>query len=277
MCEHLVDNYHSRWHSPIRAQDGSLLAEDSSLQISGASRWSNFYIEGLRWLMENAGVDGLYLDGVTFDRDSFLRVRKTLVRQKPEALIDFHGTAVEVLDFLGFIDSLWFGEGADYSREEAYWLAAVSGIPFGIPGEMLLPEASVQRGMLYGLSQRYAWMPFEQVNPAALWAWWDRFDIRAADMLGYWMPDCPVRSSHPAVKATVYRHTGRRAAIAVASWAEAPVSVRLEIDWAALGLDPATVRVSVPEIALFQPALAPVSLESLPLEPNRGWIVVLEG
>jgi len=31
--------------------------------------------------------------------------------------------------------------------------------------------------------------------------------------------------------------------------------------------------VSVPEIAMFQPALAPVSLDALPIEPGKGWIV----
>ncbi len=273
MCEHLVDDYHARWHSSITAPDGRMLTEDSSLQISGASRWANFYIESQRWLMEHAGVDGLYLDGVTFDREAFLRVRKTLVRQKPEALIDWHGAPGEIMDFLGFVDSLWFGEGADYSREDAYWLVAVSGIPFGIPGELLQADASVHRGMVYGLSQRYAWMPLDRVNPASLWRWWDAFDIKQADMLGYWMPECPVRTGNAAVKATAYVHPGRRLAIAVASWAKEPVDVRLEIDWQAVGLDPDAVRISVPEIGMFQPALSAPSLEALPVEPGKGWIV----
>lgn len=247
--------------------------EDSSVQISGASRWSNFYIEGLRWLMTHAGVDGLYLDGVTFDRESFLRVRKTLVRQKPQALIDAHSSPAQVMDFLGFIDSLWFGEGADYSREDAYWLTAVSGIPFGVPGELLLTEASVHRGMVYGLSQRYGWMP---VDPSGLWKWWDDFEIKTADMIGYWMTRCPVKTSHPAIKATAYVHPGRRLAIAIASWATETITVRLEIDWAAVGLDPARVGVTVPEIAGFQPGLTPASLDALPVESGKGWIVLVE-
>lgn len=77
-CEHLVDNYHSRWHSTVDMGDHTTI--DGSVQISGASRWSNFYMEGLKWLMENAGLDGIYLDGITFDRASFKRVRKVLVR-----------------------------------------------------------------------------------------------------------------------------------------------------------------------------------------------------
>jgi hypothetical protein len=276
MCEHLVDDYHARWHSQIRTADGTMTTEDSSVQISGASRWSNFYIEGLRWLMTNAGTDGLYLDGVTFDRESFVRVRKTLVRQKPESLIDSHGSPAEVIDFIGFVDSIWFGEGADYSREDAYWLTAVSGIPFGVPGEMLMPEASVHRGMVYGMSHRYAWMPLKRVDPSPLWRWWDEFDIRRAEMLGYWMADCPVKTNHPAVKATAYVHKGRRLAIAVASWAKEAVTVRLDINWTAVGLDPAKVRVRVPEVVMFQPKLDPVSLDSLRVEPDKGWLVVVD-
>lgn len=277
MCEHLVDDYHARWHSRIKSPDGTMITEDSSVQISGSSRWSNFYIESLRWLMEHAGVDGLYLDGVTFDRESFLRVRKTLVRQKPEALIDMHGSPAEVMDFLGFVDSIWFGEGADYSREEAYWLTAVSGIPFGVPGELLLPDAGVHRGMVYGVSHRYAWMSLDRVDPSALWKWWDDFNISKARMLGYWMPDCPVKTDHPAVRATAYVHEGRSLAIAVASWAAEPVTVRLEIDWQAVGLEPDKVRVSVPEIGMFQPGLESVSLASLPIAPDQGWLIVIEG
>lgn len=254
-----------------------MITEDSSLQISGASRWSNYYIESQRWLMQNAGVDGLYLDGVTFDRESFLRVRKTLVRQKPEALIDWHGSPAEIMDFVSFVDSIWFGEGADYSREDAYWLVAVSGIPFGIPGELLQTEASVHRGMVYGISQRYAWMPLSHVDPSALWRWWDEFAIGKAEMLGYWMATCPVQTNHPAIKATAYVHHGKRLAIAVASWAAEPVTVSLTIDWKAVGLDPAKVRVSIPEIRMFQPALLAASLAALPVEPSKGWIVVVEG
>ncbi len=273
MCEHLVDDYHSRWHSSIRNTGGALITEDSSVQISGASRWSNFYIESQRWLMENAGVDGLYLDGVTFDRPSFMRVRKTLVRQKPEALIDFHGSPAEVWDFFGFGDSLWFGEGADYGREAAYWLVAVSGIPFGIAGELLMAEGSCQRGMVYGISHRLGWT---QADPSPLWKWWDNFEIHKAEMLGYWMQACPVKTNHPAVKATAYVHKGKRMAIAVASWAKEPVTIKLELDWKAVGLNPANVHASIPEIATFQQGSTSVSLDAMTIEPNKGFIVVLE-
>lgn len=272
MCEHLVSGYHARWHTTIRMDGRTII--DGSLQISGASRWSNFYMEGLRWLMENAGLDGIYLDGITFDRESFKRVRKTLVRSKPEGLIDYHAHPTTIGQ-MPYYDRLWNGEGADYSREAAYWLVAVSGAAFGVPGELLDANASVQRGMVFGISQRYGWMSKDRVNPAALWQWWDVFDIAHAEMLGYWQDACPVKTDHEAVKATAYVHHGERVAIAVASWAKQKVDVRIDLDWAAVGLSSDEVTIAVPAINFFQKKLDPVSLNAVPLEPDKGWIIVV--
>ena len=272
MCEHLVSGYHARWHTTVQMDDRTLI--DASLQISGGSRWSNFYMEGLRWLMENAGLDGIYLDGITFDRESFKRVRKTLVRTKPEGLIDYHSHPTTIGQ-MPYYDRLWNGEGFDPGREAAYWLVAVSGAPFGVSGELLQSHAGVQRGMVFGVSQRYGWMSTERVDPSALWRWWDDFEIAKAEMLGYWQDACPVKTDDEAVKATAYVHRGERVAIAVASWAEQKVDVRIGLDWDTVGLDPDQVTVSVPAIDFFQDELVPVSLDSVPVHPDSGWIIVV--
>jgi hypothetical protein len=272
MCEHLVSGYHARWHSAVDMGDREII--DASLQISGASRWSNFYMEGLKWLMENAGLDGIYLDGITFDRESFKRVRKTLVRGKPEGLIDYHSHPTTIGQ-MPYFDRLWNGEPADYSREAAYWLVAVSGVPFGVGGELLQTHASVQRGMVFGVSQRYGWCPKSKVNPSALWRWWDEFDIAGAEMIGFWQDTCPAHTDNASVKATTYVHHGKRVAIAVASWAEEKVDVKINLDWDAVGLDPKNVTVTVPAIDFFQEELASVTLGSVPMEPDEGWIIVV--
>ncbi len=268
LCEHLVSDYHTRWHSNNKSAE----LADGSLQISGASRWGNFFIESLHWLMANAGLDGLYFDGLTFDRDTLRRVRKTLMSAKPYALIDNHG-GPSCIDRAPFYDSTWFGEGADYARNPEYWLATVSGIPFGLPGEMLLPHASVARGMVYGIAQRYGWMDLKQVDPSALWRWWDSFGIAKARMLGYWDKACPVKVDHPQVKATAYVHLGHRLAIALASWAPEKVTIKLAVDWPSVGLDPKKAAASMPEIAFFQAGQSNISLDAVAVEPDKGWII----
>ena len=84
-----------------------------------------------------------------------------------------------------------------------------------------------------------------------------------AEMIGYWRDACPVETDNDLVKATAYVHRGERVAIAVASWAGEAVDVRIDLDWEAVGLDPAGVTVSVPEIGFFQEELPGVSLGSV--------------
>ena len=65
-------------------------------------------------------------------------------------------------------------------------------------------------------------------------------------------------------------------AIAVASWAAEPVDVKIDLDWEAVGLDSVRATVAIPGIELFQDALESPSLDALPIEPGKGWIVVVE-
>jgi hypothetical protein len=48
--------------------------------LQGASRWTNYYIEGLYWsVSQEPFLDGIYYDGINFDRRSMQRIRKALV------------------------------------------------------------------------------------------------------------------------------------------------------------------------------------------------------
>ena len=71
--EHMVTGYTPSWYSPF--PDGSACA---SVVTSGASRWYNYYVEGLGWLVRNIRIDGLYLDDVTYDRRILRRMRKVM-------------------------------------------------------------------------------------------------------------------------------------------------------------------------------------------------------
>ena len=63
--------------------------------------------------------------------------------------------------------------------------------------------------------------------------------------------------------------------IALASWAKEPVDVRLVIDWKALGLDVAQARITAPGIEGFQEARMFGADEAIPVQPGKGWLLVL--
>jgi len=93
-------------------------------------------------------------------------------------------------------------------------------------------------------------------------------------MIGYWVPTCPVKTDHPEVLATAYVKANKTL-IALASWAEDPVQVRLDIDWDALDLDAKRARLIAPPIEDFQPSAEFSVSQALAVEPGRGWLLIL--
>lgn len=292
-CEHLVAGYRAAWHQPL-GDDNAIPADvsidspkwngrsDGALETVGLSRWHNYYLEGLRFLLARAGIDGLYLDGIGYDREVMKRVRKVLQRTRPGSLVDFHGgneffpdfgmcgTAGRNMEHFPYLDSLWFGEGFDYDAVGPdYWLVEISGIPGGLFGEML-GAGNPWRGMLYGMACRLTWC---QGDPRSVWKAWDDFGIDQADMIGYWDPSCPVRTGRDDVLATVYRRADR-SLIALASWAPAPTDVHLAIDWTALGLDPARTTLRADAIPGFQEAALFGPGDPIPVPPGKGWLLL---
>jgi len=56
------------------------------------------------------------------------------------------------LEHFPYLDRLWFGEYFDYNSQPDYWLIEISGIPFGLMGEMLEKGGNPWRGMIYGMT-----------------------------------------------------------------------------------------------------------------------------
>ncbi|MEN6310557.1 MAG: glycoside hydrolase domain-containing protein, partial [Acidobacteriota bacterium] len=278
--EHLGGDYIAAWFVPD--------LKDAAVINSGLSRWHNHYIEGLDWLARNVGIDGLYLDDVAFDRTTMKRVRKVLVRRRPAPLIDLHSanqynprdgfasSANLYLEHFPFLDRLWFGEYFDYNGSGPdYWLVEMSGIPFGLMGEMLQDGGNPWRGMAFGMTSRLPWAG----DPRPLWKAWDEFGLASSEMIGWWADSCPVKTGNKDVLATVYVKRGTdanpRALVALASWAPGPVDVRLEIDWKALGLSAARASLRAPAIDKFQPAAVFKPGDPVRVEPGKGWLLVL--
>jgi hypothetical protein len=94
-------------------------------------------------------------------------------------------------------------------------------------------------------------------------------------MIGYWVPDGPVRTDHPAVLATVYWKPGK-AFVAIASWAREKLTCHLAIDFAKLGLDAADARLHALEVPGFQPPATFQPTDAIAIEPGRGWMLMIE-
>jgi len=221
--EHLVAGYKPRWRTVLGSG-----AVDAAIGMQGLSRWHNYYVEGMAWLMRTTGLDGLYLDGIGYDREIMKRIAKVMYRTNPRSRINFHAgdgwdppwdqgrnisAANLYLEHFPYISNLWFGELFDYRGPPDYWLVEVSGVPFGLTGEMLHYHngGNPYRGMIYGMCGRM------HASKTGLWRFWDKFGIQGAEMIGYWDRHCPVRTDRESVLATVYRKA-HQSLIALAHW-----------------------------------------------------------
>ncbi|WP_426699910.1 glycoside hydrolase domain-containing protein [Rhodanobacter sp. Col0626] len=276
--EHLDGDYIAAWHVPEN--------RDAAVIDAGQSRWHNYYVEGLDWLARNVGIDGLYLDDVAYDRTTMKRVRKVLQAHRPHPLIDLHSanqfnprdghinSALLYMELFPYIDRLWFGEEFDYEKTSpGYWLTEISGIPYGLMGEMLQHDGNPWRGMLFGMTNRLGWS--KGSDPRPLWKAWDDFGIEQADMIGWWVHDAPVKTGRDDVLATSYVRHGKTL-IALASWAPQSTTVKLQIDWKALGLKSASVTLKAMPVEGFQPAAEFRPGDAIPVEPGKGWLLLLE-
>ncbi len=291
LSEHMVEGFIPAWQSLLADKD-----YDSSVATTGLSRWHNYYLEGLSWLIKELGLDGIYLDGVGYDRQIMKRVRKVMDYAKPGSLIDFHsGNNYEpayglgnpictYLELMPSVDSLWLGEGFDYEAKPAdYWLVEVSGIPFGLMGEMLQNGGNMWRGMLFGMTCRYGWQ--QGGDPTPIWRFWDDYHIEEAEMFGFWNPECPVSCGNSNVKATAYV-SKRYVIIAAASWdcttkhegsgnTGAANKTVINIDTKAMGLTE-SFALRCPAIKDFQEETSYRHGEMIPIEPGKGKILIID-
>ncbi|HVS97336.1 MAG TPA: glycoside hydrolase domain-containing protein, partial [Puia sp.] len=275
--EHVGDDYIPAWFVPG--------VKDAAIINSGVSRWHNYYVEGMNWLVQNVGIDGIYLDDVAFDRVTMKRIKRVLTQDGHPGIIDLHSanqynprdgfnnSANLYMEHFPYLNRLWFGEYFDYEHNGPdFFLTEVSGIPFGLMGEMLQGGGNPWRGMVYGMTNRMPWS--DNADPRPIWKAWDDFGMKGTQMLGYWSPSCPVRTGSEDVPATVYKKKGA-ALVALASWAPQDTTVRLHIDWQQLGIDPAHAVIEAPAIPNFQPARRFAADEAIPVEKGKGWMLII--
>jgi hypothetical protein len=276
--EHLGDDYIAAWYVPE--------VKDAAIINSGMNRWHNYYVEGMNWLVQNVGIDGIYLDDVAFDRVTMKRVKRVLTQDGHPGIIDLHSanqynksdgfnnSANLYLEHFPYLNRLWFGEYFDYEKNSPdFFLTEVSGIPFGLMGEMLQGGGNPWRGMVYGMTNRMPWS--DNADPRPIWKVWDDFGMQGTKMIGYWVDNNPVKTNNTEVLATIYKKN-KSALVSIASWAADDTTIHLQIDWKALGIDPAKATITAPGVKNFQPAASFKDGQDIKVDKGKGWMLIIK-
>lgn len=276
--EHLYNDYIAAWFVPE--------IKDAAIINSGMNRWHNYYVEGMNWLTQNVGIDGIYLDDVAFDRVTMKRIKRVLTKDEHPGIIDLHSanqynkndgfnnSANLYMEHFPYLNRLWFGEYFDYENNDPdFFLTEISGIPFGLIGEMLQGGGNPWRGMIYGMTNRLPWS--DNADPRPIWKVWDDFGMEGTKMIGYWVDNCPVKTDNDKVLATVYKKDGS-ALVSIASWALEDTEVNLKIDWKALGINPATATIAAPEVKNFQHAATFSPGDKIPVKKGEGRMLIIK-
>lgn len=274
--EHLRDHYHKAWHA-WRVDDAAILNK-------GTSRWTNYYIEGLNWLAKNQEIDGLYLDDIAFSRETVKRMVSVLNKHRDEVVIDLHSanqfnprdgfinSAFLYMEHFPFVSRLWFGEYFEYDLGPDYWLTEVSGLPFGLMGEMLEKGGHPYRGLLYGMTTRL----YGKFDPRPIWKLFDEINIAESRMVGYWVQPNPVKTNHDKILATTYIQK-ENIFVALASWAGRDEQVDLNFDWNYLGItQPEKLTIFAPEVEGIQKYQQLMIGEPVLVPANQGLFVLFK-
>lgn len=280
----LVDNFGDHfipaWFNAFR--EGKYKGEmDISVITTPDSRWNNYYLEGLEWMIRHYGLRGVYIDDSALDRETLKRARRILDADGVRRQIDIHswnhmnewaGYANSLhmyLDLLPYVDRTWIGEGFGPDNTPDFWLVEMSGIPFGLMSETL-DAHNVWRGMVYCMPPRLPWSG----NPVPVWKLWDAVGMKDATMYGWWDPATPATSDNAQVLVTAYTLPGGKALLAVANWTKEPQTATLTLDAAKLGFTPS--RTMLPEVETLQTAASIDLSQPLKVEGGKGMFILVE-
>ena len=277
------------WHENIRYPQYHN-ALDLAVITTPDTRWNNFYLEGLNYLVKETDFDGIYIDDTALNRDAMQRARRILDQDGPNRrLVDMHSwnhynplarwanSDICFMELYPYYDSLWHGEGAFYmNRSPDYILTEMSGLCYGLMSEQLM-AGNLRRGMVFGMAIRRPWSG--DSRPA--WKIWDAFGvIPGTEMIGWWDEACPVKTDRDDVLATVYRRPDGKVMLAVASFAgpkgPTQVTAHLKVDWKALGVNPAQVCWYAMPSGGFQAEKTFLPGEPLTMDRLGGWLLLLQ-
>lgn len=281
--EHFVTDYTPQWYQHFDHIDELGLTADASILTStGETRWYNYYVEGLAWMVKNMDIDGIYLDDVAFDRRILQRMRRAMDSVKEGCVIDLHsntgfskGPAMQYAEFFPYVDKLWFGESFIYNKmSPKNWLVESSGIPFELMGDMLHAGGNKWLGMQYGMTVRHPWLTEGVIcDPRVIWKIWDDFDIENAKMIGFWEADLPIKTGDNDIKATVYVHENKLL-VSLGNYSDNKKSITLSMN--KTGEFANFSRCIIPAIPDFQEERICNINETLQIPARQGLLLYLE-
>jgi len=251
---------------------------DASINLNGRSRFANYWIEGLRWLLNEQGIQGIYIDDTVIERDTMKRAR-VLLEEKGSCLIDLHtcnhfcksngygNNANMYMELMPYIDTLWIGEMYDYNKKPDYWLVEICGTPYGLSGEMLENNGNPYRGMLFGITSRY---PRGGDALVELWKFMRDYNISDTEFWGFWNEETPVKCDTDEIYCSLYK-SEKQWIISVASWSEYDCEVSITVD----GINLSECKLYAPEIEYFQ-EYEDLNNLKVSIESAKGKIIIIE-
>lgn len=286
LTQHLGDNFVPAWRETIKFPEYKGML-DLAVITTPDSRLNNFYLEGLNFLVDEVGIDGLYIDDTALDRKSMQRARRILDKDGPgKRKVDMHSWShynglakwansdICFMELYPYFDRLWHGEGGTFNANNAaldYMLVEMSGICYGLMSEML-DAPNNWKGLVFGMTRRWPWSG----DPRPVWKQLDAFGIEPGiEMIGWWDPAVPVKSSSPDVPVTVYKKPGK-AMFALANWDGKLQEITLAIDWVALGFDPAKTTMTIPDMSGLQKGFTFKKDAPIPVLSKGGCLIILE-
>ena len=253
--EHVGLDILPAWRENVRFPQAYTPRLDLAVITTPDTRWDNFYLEGLDYLVREYGIDGLYIDDTALTGESMQRARRILDRDGRRRLVDNHSwnhhdsragsgsTNLAFIDLYPYFDLLWRGEGFHNDTPPDFWLIERSGIPFGVAGEML-GRGNPFRGLLFGMTDRAGWGG----GPTGLWKFFDEMKLDDMELVGWWDDACPVKvKDSDDVKASVWK--GKKGAVlVVANFSKDQRTATLAFNAEKLGFDGAKAAWKLPEI-----------------------------
>jgi hypothetical protein len=126
--------------------------------------------------------------------------------------------------------------------------------------------------MVYGMTNRAGWTG---TPPDHIWEFWDQYDIKDKEMIGYWDPNNPVSVDNDSVKVTVYKGV-EESILAVGNFGNTEQLCSLNVDFSKLGYDKSNCSIFIPQIERYQDGQKLNSLSHLTIPGKKVYLIAIK-